>query len=99
MALRSNTQVRFRIVDIIKAPLIYSLSQFILLAWGILLRHYPGPLYLLLLLVLQFGCLLGYTGPPTQIMSNNLASALLDPQIITEKLKDDLLSGCVIPAT
>ena len=32
-------------------------------------------------------------------MSNNLASALLDPQIITEKLKDDLLLGRVVPAT
>ena len=96
---RPNTQVRFPIVDITKAPLVYSPSPFILPAWGILLRHYPGPLYLLLLLVLQFGCLLGYTGPPTQILSNNLASALLDPQIITEKLRDDLSSGRVIPAT
>lgn len=32
-------------------------------------------------------------------MSKNLVSALLDPQIITEKLKDDLSSGHVIPAT
>ena len=32
-------------------------------------------------------------------MSKNLASALLNPQIITEKLKDDLLSGRVIPST
>ena len=95
---RPNTQVRFPIVDITKTPLIYSPSPFILPAWGILLRHYPGPLYPLLLLVLQFGCLLGYTGPSTWIMSKNLASALLDPQIIIEKLKDDLLSGRVIPA-
>ena len=32
-------------------------------------------------------------------MSKNLASALLDLQIITEKLKDDLSSGQVIPTT
>ncbi len=32
-------------------------------------------------------------------MSNNLASALLKAQIITEKLTDDLLSTRVIPAT
>ena len=32
-------------------------------------------------------------------MSNSLAFALFDPQIITEKLKDDLLLRCVIPAT
>ena len=64
-----------------------------------MLRHYPGPLYLWLVLVLQFGCLLGYTGPPAHIHSKNLVFALLDSQIITQKLEEDLLSGRVIPAT
>ena len=80
-------------------PLIQSPSPFILPAWGILLRHYPGSLYLWLVLILQFGCLLGYTGPPAHIHSKNLVSALLDPQIITQNLEEDLLSGRVIPAT
>lgn len=42
---------------------------------------------------------MGYTGPPTLIHSENLTSALLDPQSITQKLQDDLSSGRVIPAT
>ena len=33
-----------------------------------------------------------------QIISNNLVFTLLDPQIITKNLKDDLLSERVIPA-
>ena len=59
---RPNTQIRFPIVNITKTTLIYSPSPFIFPAWGILLRYYPGHLYLLLLLVLQFDCLLGNTG-------------------------------------
>lgn len=89
----------FPVVDITKTPLIYSPSPFILPAWGILLQHYPGPLYLWLVLILQFGCLFGYEGPPASIHSKNLTSALLDPQIIAQKLQDDLGSGRVIPAT
>ena len=60
-------------------PLIQSPSPFILPALGILLCHYPGPLYLWLVLVLQFGCLFGYTGLPANIHLKNLVSALLDP--------------------
>ena len=96
---RPNTQVLFPVVDITKTPLIYSPSPFILPAWGILLQYYPGPLYLWLVLILQFGCLFGYEGPPTSIHSKNLTSALLDPQIIAQKLQDNLRSGRVIPAT
>ena len=98
VALRPNMQVRFPIVHISKTVLNYSPSPFIFSAWRVLSRHYPNPFYLLLLLVLQFACFLRYIGPLTRIMSKNLASALLDPWIITEKLKDDLLSDRVILA-
>lgn len=89
---RPNTLVRFPIADITKAPLVQSPSPFILPAWGILHRHYSGPLYLWLVLVLQFGCLLRYTGPPAHVHLEDLVSARLDPQIMTQKLKDELFT-------
>ncbi len=94
-----NTQVLFPVIDITKIPLIYSPSQFIFLVWGILLQYYLGPLYLWLVLILQFGCLFGYEDPPTSIHSKNLTSTLLNPQIIMQKLQEDLGSGWVILAT
>lgn len=89
-----NKLVRFPIVDITKAPLVESPSPFILPAWGILHRHYSWPLYLWLVLVLQFGCLVGYIGPPAHVHLEDLISALLvlDAQIMTQKLKDELFT-------
>lgn len=97
--LKPNMLVYFSILNITKISLIYSLSLFIFLAWGILLHHYPGSLYLLLLLILQFVYYLRYTGPSTQTSSKKLVSILLNLQIITKKLKDNLLSSWVILVT
>ena len=51
-----------------------------------------------LILILRFGALIGYQGPDAHIISRNLSSALLDANVIQQKLKDDLLVGRVIPA-
>lgn len=51
-----------------------------------------------LILILRFGALIGYQGPDAQIISRDLSSALLDANVIQQKLKDDLLAGLVIPA-
>lgn len=99
VGLEPNTQVRFSIVDITKASLIYFPFPFIFLAWGMLLHFYSGLLYLLLSLILQFVCLLRYTDQPSRKRSNNLVFTWLDPSIITEKIKDDLLPERVILAT
>lgn len=61
-----------------------------------MLCYYPGSLYLLLFLVLQFGYLLEYTSPTIGIILNNPASTQLNSQIITEKLKDNSLLGRLI---
>lgn len=94
-----NIEILFPVVDITKISLIYSSSPFIFPAWGILLQYYPGPLYLWLILILQFGCLFRYKGPSTSIHSKNLTFMLIDSQIIMPKLQEDLGSGRVIPDT
>ena len=45
---------------------------------------------------MRHGCLLGYTGPETLLLSKNLPSATLDPDTITAKLRGDLQLGRVI---
>lgn len=51
----------------------------------------------LLINILQYGVQTGYTGPLTShIVSRNLRSALLDPQVIDKKLQLDLSTGRVI---
>ena len=67
--------------------------------WATLLHLYKKPLTSQLILILRFRILLGYQGPNAYIISYNLSSALLDLNIIKQKLDKDLLLDCVIYAT
>lgn len=97
--LRPNTIPKFRLVDPSQPPLVQSPSPFNTHAWATLLHPYKGALPSQLILILRFGALLGYQGPPANITSHNLSSALLDSTVIQEKLEQDLILGRVIPAT
>ena len=66
-------------------------------AWQKALQAYPGPLGTLLSNILTFGAQLGYTGPPQSIISENLASSLAEPSIITNKLRSDIQLGRASP--
>lgn len=63
---------------------------------GYIVLSLPEPFYQWLMLILEFGCLFGYIGLLAHIYSKNLVIALLDPQIIMQKLKKYLLLECVI---
>lgn len=97
--LRPNTSPKFRLVDPSQPPLVQSPSPFNTHAWATLLHPYKAALPSQLILILRFGALLGYQGPPANITSHNLSSALLDSTVIQEKLEQDLILGRVIPAT
>lgn len=47
--------------------------------------------------MLTYGALIGYTGPPTLILSKNLATATEDPDTIASQLREDLALGRVSP--
>lgn len=97
--LRPNTTPKFRLVDPSYTPLKQSPSLFYAHAWATLLQPYKRALTSQLVLILHFGALIGYQGPDAHIVSRNLSSALLDANVIQKNLNDDLLAGCVIPAT
>ncbi len=96
--LRPNTTPKFRLVDPSYPSLKQSPSLFYAHAWAILLYPYKGALTSQLILILQFGALISYQGSDAHIISHNLSFALLDINVIQQKLKDDLLAGCIIPA-
>jgi hypothetical protein len=48
--------------------------------------------------ILEFGALVGYTGPNALILLENLPTALQDPQFIDRQLEQDLALGRVVPA-
>lgn len=60
-----------------------------------LLQDYPGDLPLQILGMLRYGCQIGYTGPPRHVISKNLASASLNPEVITNRLEKELVAGRV----
>jgi ribonuclease HI len=93
---RPNTVPQFQTFDPHAPPLQPSPSPLIPKAWDTLLAQYPGNLPQILQGIVRHGCLLGYTGPETFILSKNLQSATLDPDTITTKLYDDLQRGRVI---
>lgn len=94
---RPNITTYFQLVDISQSTLQNSLSLLRLLAWAGLLTDYPDSLQIYLLLILRFGAQLGYKGPTNAfIFSKNLASALMDTEIIDKKLTKDLASGRMI---
>lgn len=81
----------FQLVDASKPRLAYSPSPFIINAWSQLLQPYPDQeLRIHLVMLLRFGCLLGYMGPEALILSSNLPSALIDQAVIDKKLAEDL---------
>ena len=63
------------------------------------LQHYPGQLSVYILKILQFGAMLGYTGPKTLLLSKNLSSAFLLPQVMEEKIQADLRLGRIAETT
>lgn len=94
---RPNTTILFQLVDASKPRLLNSPSPFIITAWSHLLQQYPDPnLRIHLVMLLRFGCLLGYQGPDAFILSTNLPSALIDPTVIDDKLANELSAGRVV---
>lgn len=89
---RPNTTNRFKLVDASRTTLCNSPSPLKPSAWAELLNAYPGLLQIYLPMILCFGAQLGYKGPEALILSKNLASALVDTEIIDKKLADDLKS-------
>lgn len=70
----------------------HSPSPFIINAWSSLLLQYPvQTLRLHLVMLLRFGCLIGYEGPSDSFIdSKNLPSALIQPDFIDENIAHDL---------
>ena len=68
-------------------------------AWRSALHPYPGQLGELLADILIYGAQLGYSGPSRLLISQNLASALIQPSIISDKLQTDLDLGRVARCT
>lgn len=87
---RPNTSTYFQLVDVSRPILKHSTSPLKLSAWAKLLKGFPGPLQIYLPMILRFGAQLGYEGPNAFILSKNLASALVDTDIIDRKLAEDL---------
>lgn len=96
---RPNTSMLFQLVDVSKEQLLsLSLLPFIANAWSQLLSHYPpgNSLRIHIVMLLRFACLLGYKYPDAWILSKNLPLALLDLEIIDNKLAHDLKLGRVV---
>lgn len=89
----------FQLYDTSKPPLTNSPSPLIPSAWEHLLQQYPGDLPVHLLNILRFGAMLGYTGPETLILSPNLPTAALHPEVMDEKIQSDLKRGRVAIAS
>jgi Reverse transcriptase (RNA-dependent DNA polymerase) len=87
---RPNTTPLFPLFDPNEERLTASPSPFNIPAWRHLLTDYPGNLPDWLVGILTSGCHLGDEGPPQFIVSDNLPSATLAPDIITTKLVADL---------
>jgi Reverse transcriptase (RNA-dependent DNA polymerase)/RNase H-like domain found in reverse transcriptase len=78
-------------------PLQDSPSPFHLDAWDTLLQSYPGDLRLIITNILRFGALIGYEGPDRYILSKNLLSANDAPDVMHDKLLEDLRLRRVLP--
>jgi hypothetical protein len=71
-------------------PLQDSPSLFHLDVWDTLLQSYPGDLHLIIANILRFGAVIGYDGPDRYILSKNLLSANDAPEVMHDKLLEDL---------
>jgi hypothetical protein len=81
-----------------KSPLTPNPSPLRAEAWATSLAHYPGDLKHILPHIIRNGADVGYSGPSQLILSRNLKSATLAPDIITSKLTADLELGRVVKA-
>lgn len=87
----------FRLVDTSKTKLLLSPSPFVITAWSELLHHYPDSrLRIHLVMLLRFGCLLGYHGSNAFILSKNPPSTLIDLDNIEKKITQDLYLGRIV---
>lgn len=96
---RPNTALFFKVVDTTRLPIANNPSPLQAAAWEKLLDKYPGPLPRTLTDIIQFGALVGYSGPDRYIVSKNLKSAQDAPDIITQKIEDDLALGRIMETT
>jgi hypothetical protein len=97
MPLRPNTFVRFPIVDDTKAPMINSPSPLNIPAWKALLQHYPGDLPKVLVKILEYGTLLGYSGlEHRHLVSKNHSIIYISPNAIGSNLQSDLACNRVL---
>lgn len=88
---RPNTSILFHLVDASKSKLSPSPSPFIINAWSTLLIPYLNQtLRIHLVMLLRFGCLIGYERPDAFISSKILPSALIQPDVIDKNIARDL---------
>ena len=66
-------------------------SPFVREAWKALLQPYPGDLGQIIDGIITYGCRLGFEGPQARIISQNLKTALLDEDKMTDMLRKDLI--------
>jgi Reverse transcriptase (RNA-dependent DNA polymerase) len=96
---RPNTVIHFQLYDESKPPLRGSPSPLNPEAWSTLLRQYPGDLPTHIAKVLKFGALIGYTGPEDLVLSKNLSSAAIHPEVLEKTIWQDLQLHRIEPTT
>ena len=89
---RPNTHIPFPVFDS-RLNLTSSPSPLKITAWHELLRSYPGDLPTALIGILESGALIGYEGPPQNIISKNHTTVSLAPSEITAKLQAGLAAN------
>lgn len=90
---RPNTINRFQLVDTLQPSPQNSLSPIKSSAWIEPLNIYSDSLQIHLPMILRFETQLGYKNFKAFILLENLASALMDTEIINKKLADNLRIG------
>ena len=92
-----NTEPRF-VTSQRSQPLTNSPSPLKAQHWRAALERYPTNLGDVLADIVTYGALVGYDGPNSHILSNNLTSAADAPHIIDKQLTEDLRLGRVTVA-
>jgi hypothetical protein len=88
---RPNCALLYNVFDSTDTIIQDSPSLFVLEAWKTLLQPYPGDLGYTINGIITYGCRLGFKGPPTRTISQNLKTALLDEEKMTDMLEKDLV--------
>jgi hypothetical protein len=97
---RPNTELKFNLVGESRLHDMPQVTKLDAAAWETALRWYPDArLREALPRILTNGVQLGYTGPETLIISDNLRSVMTDPAAITKQLDIDLATGRVSNTT